>query len=170
MQVNLVAFTPNGQRKDVALQEGQYIIGRQASAQIRVPLSTVSRQHCEVLVRENTLRVRDLGSSNGTFVNDDRVQDAELHAGDVLTVGTFAFVVQINGHPASVQPPISDEDALISTPPEGTKSANGAESPEMDETVTRPGIRKSLVSDDQQEDSSIFDFDFDFENDDNPQL
>lgn len=168
MQVNLVAFTPTGQRKDVALPEGQYIIGRQASAQIRVPLSTVSRQHCEVLVRENTLRVRDLGSSNGTFVNDDRVQDAELHAGDVLTVGTFVFVVQINGHPASIQPPISDEEALMSTPPEGTKSTNGADSESMDETVTRPSVQKSTMAD--QEDSSIFDFDFDFENDDNPQL
>lgn len=167
MQVNLIAFTPSGQRKDVSLAEGQYIIGRQASAQIRVPLSTVSRQHCEVLVRDNTIRVRDLGSSNGTFVNDDRVQEAELHAGDVLTVGTFAFVVQINGHPASIQPPISDEEALMSTPPEGTKSTNGAETEAMDETVTRSGVRKGMAS---EEDSSIFDFDFDFENDDNPQL
>ncbi len=169
MQVNLVAFTPNGQRRDVPLGSGQFVIGRQASAQIRVPLSTVSRQHCEVLIRENTIRVRDLGSSNGTFVNDDRVQDAELHAGDVLTVGTFAFVVQINGHPATIERPVSDEEALMSTPPDGTKQIdNGSDDRSMDETVTRPSIQKSAMS--EPEDSSIFDFDFDFENDDNPQL
>lgn len=169
MQVKLVAFTPTGQRKDIPLPAGQFVIGRQASAQIRVPLSTVSRQHCEIQILENTIRVRDLGSSNGTFVNDDRIQDAELHAGDVLTVGTFAFVVQINGHPATIERPMSDEEALMSTPPDGTKSTdNGSDDRSMDETVTRPSIQKGVVAD--TEDSSIFDFDFDFENDDNPQL
>ncbi len=167
MVVNLVAFAPNGQRKDLELPEGRHVIGRQSTAQIRVPLPTVSRQHCELMISANSVRVRDLGSSNGTYRNDDRVQEAELRAGDVLTVGTFAFVVQINGHPAHVVAPTGDSDELIETPPNGTKSPTASDS--MDETVSRTGLHKGLGTP-GTEDSSVFDFDFDFENDDNPQL
>jgi pSer/pThr/pTyr-binding forkhead associated (FHA) protein len=56
------------------------------------------------------LIVRDLGSSNGTFVNDKRVAQAQLNPGDRLTVGPVTFVVQINGEPANIKPQDTNPD------------------------------------------------------------
>ena len=49
------------------------IIGRGRSAQVTIPHSLVSRQHCEVLERDGQLVVRDLNSLNGTYVGDERI-------------------------------------------------------------------------------------------------
>jgi pSer/pThr/pTyr-binding forkhead associated (FHA) protein len=51
----------------------------------------VSRRHCELREANGQLRVRDLGSLNGTFVGRERVDEAVLWPGDLLTVGTVTF-------------------------------------------------------------------------------
>ena len=50
------------------------------------------------------LGVKDLGSSNGTYVNNGRVQEADMEAGDTLTVGPVIFTVVIDGKPEEVKP------------------------------------------------------------------
>ena len=67
------------------------IIGRGRSAQVTIPHSLVSRQHCEVLERDGQLVVRDLNSLNGTYVGDERITEAVLVPGGLLTVGTVTF-------------------------------------------------------------------------------
>lgn len=67
------------------------IIGRGRSAQVTIPHSLVSRQHCEVSEREGQLVVRDLDSLNGTYVGDERITEAVLLPGALLTVGTVTF-------------------------------------------------------------------------------
>ncbi len=48
--------------------------------------------------------MKDMGSSNGTYVNNRRVQMAEAGAGETITVGPVIFTVVINGTPAQVKP------------------------------------------------------------------
>lgn len=67
------------------------IIGRGRSAQVTIPHSLVSRQHCEILERDGKLVVRDLDSLNGTYVGDERITEAVLGPGALLTVGTVTF-------------------------------------------------------------------------------
>ena len=62
-------------------------IGRGDHCEVLIPLPQVSRAHAEVVVDGDTALVRDLGSSNGTFVNGRRIQQQPLRHGDVLTVG-----------------------------------------------------------------------------------
>ncbi len=50
------------------------------------------------------LVAKDLGSSNGTYVNGTRIAEAELKAGDRLRVGPVTFVVQVDGQPAEIKP------------------------------------------------------------------
>jgi two-component system, cell cycle response regulator len=72
------------------------LIGRSASCDIEVAqeASTVSNRHAEVLRRdETTLLVRDLGSTNGTFVNGKAVQEQELTNNDLVHVGDLIFKV-----------------------------------------------------------------------------
>ena len=66
-------------------------IGRGRGASIMLPHPLVSRQHCELFETNGRLMVRDLGSLNGTFVNNERISEATLQPGELLTVGAVTF-------------------------------------------------------------------------------
>jgi pSer/pThr/pTyr-binding forkhead associated (FHA) protein len=78
--------------KRLALPNAQVIIGRDATCQIRVESEEVSRHHCSLRNAPEGLVVRDLGSRNGTFLNDFRIEaEAVLKPGDTLRVGPMQF-------------------------------------------------------------------------------
>jgi pSer/pThr/pTyr-binding forkhead associated (FHA) protein len=62
-------------------------IGRSVRSDIQLPHESVSRSHAEIVVHDDAFFVRDKASRNGTFLNDTRVDERELRAGDVLTIG-----------------------------------------------------------------------------------
>ena len=66
----------------------------------------MSRRHCEIGPGEkrSELVVRDLGSSNGTYVNGKRVAETKLEPGDRLSIGPVTFIVRIDGQPAEIVP------------------------------------------------------------------
>src|SRR5205823_5330562 len=66
-------------------------IGRGRGTSIVLPHPLISRQHCELYEAGGKLMVRDLGSLNGTFVNNQRVNDSAIAPGELLTVGTVTF-------------------------------------------------------------------------------
>lgn len=76
---------------------GSTVIGRGAEADLRLTDTGVSRRHAEIRVDGETVQVRDLGSTNGTWVNGRRVQTATLLDGDTVTVGTTELVVRTAG-------------------------------------------------------------------------
>ncbi|MFM8952053.1 MAG: ATP-binding protein [Planctomycetaceae bacterium] len=76
-----------GARYDLAGHEGALTIGREAGNAIRLEDSEVSRRHAEIRRVGDTFVVGDLKSSNGTFVNDRKVERAELASGDRIRVG-----------------------------------------------------------------------------------
>jgi hypothetical protein len=75
------------------LPAGNTTVGRHPESDIFLNDVTVSRQHCRFVVNNEGLTVEDSGSTNGTYVNDVRVDKAELGAGDEVLVGRFHFVV-----------------------------------------------------------------------------
>ena len=68
-------------------------IGRSPGAEFIVDAALVSRLHCQITAGMISLQVKDLGSTNGTFVNGKRVQIAELYEGDTLSVGRLELTV-----------------------------------------------------------------------------
>jgi pSer/pThr/pTyr-binding forkhead associated (FHA) protein len=105
MQVNLVYFRPDGERKDIPLHGSEVLIGRAEDCNLRIPLAAVSRQHCRIIVGDDEVVIEDLGSANGVYVNSERVQRQSLGAGDKVTIGQAAFVVQVDGEPKKVKRP-----------------------------------------------------------------
>jgi pSer/pThr/pTyr-binding forkhead associated (FHA) protein len=99
MQVVLVMFRGEGERRSFSITRDVTIVGRREDCDFRIPLGEISRKHCRIIKDDSGLKVEDLGSSNGTFHNGERVQTCELSPGDTLQVGSVAFVVQIDGTP-----------------------------------------------------------------------
>src|SRR5271166_1986138 len=84
------------------LMDGVNSIGRHDDCLIRIKSSQVSRRHCEVFEVADKLTIRDLGSSNGTFVNGKKVSGQQvLKHGDELTVGAVTLRVAKLGQPAT---------------------------------------------------------------------
>lgn len=170
MDVRLIIAKPDGSKKEIAVKPGRYVIGRKPDAELRIPIPSVSRDHCELVNDGRSLVVRDLGSSNGTFRNKERIKQATLSAGDRLEVGTFVMTVQIDGQPhsgASVPTDEDDEEVIL-----GNRAAEmDLDDSGLGETLKRPApggpSRPAAMGTD---DSSIFEFDFDFEDDDRPKL
>ena len=63
--------------------------GRSPKSDIFLDDVTVSRRHCQFIAHEGGFLVRDSGSLNGTYVNRERVDQAELHAGDEVQIGKY---------------------------------------------------------------------------------
>src|SRR5205823_14486703 len=92
-----------GQALDV---EGAAVIGRDpASAALVIEDSEASRRHASVIPEGQSLNVEDLGSTNGTFVNGERLVGAQvLVPGDRLRLGTTVFEVTLTGSRPSAAP------------------------------------------------------------------
>jgi pSer/pThr/pTyr-binding forkhead associated (FHA) protein len=69
-------------------------LGRAPRADFIVDAALVSRLHCRLTAGETSLEVVDLDSTNGTFVNDQRVDRAQLAPGDRLRVGRVELMVE----------------------------------------------------------------------------
>lgn len=104
MNVKLVMFREDGERREFSLSLGSTIIGRKNGCDVRIPLSEVSRKHVELRVDKKGLFAKDLGSANGTYVNNKKVTEVQLSAGDHLIIGPVVFTVQVNGKPSEIRP------------------------------------------------------------------
>ena len=133
MQVVLVMFRPDGQRRSFSVVRDMTVIGRREDCDLRIPLGDVSRKHCRLIKDGEALRVEDLGSSNGTYRNGNRVQQSDLTAGDTLQVGPVVFVLQVDGSP--------EDDALqpVIAGAAGAAAAAGEEELEVVEEGGEPG-------------------------------
>ena len=75
------------------LPPGETTVGRHRSSDIALDDITVSRKHCRFLLNEDGLLMEDAGSTNGSYVNDQRLDSASLKPGDRLLIGKFHLVV-----------------------------------------------------------------------------
>lgn len=97
MKVSLVVASGAHQGKSIPIVGPQFIIGRDPGCQLRPASQAVSKQHCAVLVRDGKVYVRDMGSTNGTQLNDATLksEEREVKANDLLKVGPLDFTVRI---------------------------------------------------------------------------
>jgi pSer/pThr/pTyr-binding forkhead associated (FHA) protein len=133
----------------------QFLIGRDPQCHLRPASPIISKRHCAVLTKNNKAFVRDLGSTNGTYVNDEVIQAERLLTdGDVIKIGPLAFQVHIEEVVAVDKPtpppkvkqeggPSNDEDIaamLLSLQEEGGEAAaaggDGAPSEEIPSGTT----------------------------------
>lgn len=88
----------------VELHKPSMMLGRHSEADVRLALPDVSRRHCRFVFGDGAWQVVDLHSLNGIWVNEVRLDEATLSAGDRLRVGSLTFAVEYATHP------IADEE------------------------------------------------------------
>lgn len=92
MAAILIILSGKHQGKRLTLPEGEAVIGRDESCQIRLATNEVSRQHCRLVCEGDHVVVHDLSSRNGTLINDVAIHgQSKLQPGDILRVGPAAF-------------------------------------------------------------------------------
>lgn len=114
LDVAFVVNLPGSGPKRYPMRQSAMRLGRSDQSDIVVKDSSVSSRHCDFIKEGGAVFVRDLGSSNGTFVNEERVTELELRQGDVLRVGNAVTVtVQIGNAPVPMVPtgPVDNEVA-----------------------------------------------------------
>jgi len=79
---------------------GRHVFGRDAKCDFTVSSDTVSSQHARLELRDGRLTVTDLGSSNGTFVNGERVRERVLNLGDTVKFDVESYRVEGPADPA----------------------------------------------------------------------
>lgn len=83
--------------QSIALTKKKFLIGREQDCQLRPNSELVSRHHCVFTVDDFSCRLRDLGSTNGTSVNGERIRkETVLEPGDRVIVGNLEFEVKVN--------------------------------------------------------------------------
>lgn len=102
LQAELKVVEGKQQGKAVPLNVKKFLIGREQDCQLRPNSDQVSRHHCVFTIDDYTVRLRDLGSTNGTIVNGERIQgQVVLKEGDLIQIGKLSFQLVIR-QPAPV--------------------------------------------------------------------
>jgi pSer/pThr/pTyr-binding forkhead associated (FHA) protein len=153
MNTNLVLFKKSGEAKTFELPSSVTVVGRRQDCDLCVPLMVVSRRHCELNQDQGQLRLRDLGSRNGTFVNGRRVEETQLKPGDEIQIGPVKFGVQINGEPAELK--ISD--SAIMQPPEDLAEFEQESAAQKENLEGTPDDAPNEVDMSQSHPTEIFD-------------
>jgi predicted component of type VI protein secretion system len=110
------------------------LIGRAEEAKFRIQQDSVSRRHCEVFIKDGGVYVRDLGSTNGTFLDGEQVTAAVasfVRPGGEVRVGGVVFRVEYQPAAAAVDP--DDDTASLETVPMDQPPAGEAPADEMAE-------------------------------------
>lgn len=163
MDIRLIRFKEDGQPREFRVKDDRCLIGRLSTSDLSVPLSSVSREHCEIFVQDGAVYLKDLDSRNGTFRNEERVEGTvALAPGDRIAIGPIIFTVQIEGEPAELEPPLMEAPTLTTAKPKSNSSSAGTGGGEDDSAEELSDLIKQMQSDD----SSVFDLDMYLDDDD----
>jgi predicted component of type VI protein secretion system len=106
MEIKLIVAGGKQTGKEIPIAGRKFLIGRSEECQLRPQHTEVSRKHCVILVEERSASIEDCGSTNGTFVNDQRITGRrELKDGDRIRVGVLGLVVRMTAAVAAEKKP-----------------------------------------------------------------
>lgn len=101
MRIKLVVVGGKLAGKEIVVRTAQFLIGRDETCNLRPASNMVSKLHCALVTADTGVWLRDLKSTNGTFVNGKKVAErVQLSDGDELRVGPLTLKVHIEGEPA----------------------------------------------------------------------
>jgi pSer/pThr/pTyr-binding forkhead associated (FHA) protein len=103
MQASFTVISGPHRGQTFQIPRGKFIIGRETDCRLVLGSNAVGRHHCVLLLDDYTLRIRDLASKNGTFVNRDQTRTGEriLVSGDTIRVADLVIRIDLEAGTAS---------------------------------------------------------------------
>jgi len=93
-------------------------VGRVSDNSFEIPEASVSSHHAEILLRGNDVLVKDLNSTNGTFINGEKIAEAILKPGQILRLGMVEMRLETGEAAAAMRKQVLDQTRVI---PQGVK-------------------------------------------------
>ena len=90
----LLIKSDGAQTQSLELRLGTTRLGRSEDNDFQIDHPTISSRHCEILLEADSAMVRDLGSTNGTFIEGQPVKEARLQSGQTLQLGDVQMVLE----------------------------------------------------------------------------
>ncbi len=119
----LVVLNAGLSGRSLELTVDKTTIGRVEDNTFQIAEASVSSHHCEILLRGSDVVIKDLNSTNGTFINGEKISETVLKPGQTLRLGQVELRLETEGAPAPTPPPA----AAAAPAPAGPKK--------MDQTV-----------------------------------
>jgi predicted component of type VI protein secretion system len=130
MEIRLLVVQGKPLGKEIPVKERRFLIGRSEECHLRPNSELISRIHCELRADGDAVRLRDLGSSNGTIVNGERIEDEVLiNDGDLVQVGPLGFQVIVVQSPAKTAAPAASEVQEVPNAVAAAPAARAAATP-----------------------------------------
>ena len=124
------------------IPRGKFILGRETDCHLVLDSNSVSRHHCVLLMDDYTLRIRDLASKNGTFVNRDqtRVGERVLAHGDRVRLGDLVIRVELES--SAISPSAASLETKDVGPETIDHAGHSPEKPKFDQPTSAEASRK----------------------------
>lgn len=150
-ELKLIVLAGAKEGTQIPLKKSKFIIGRSSECTLRAASDAISRRHCAILRTKDGWVARDLGSRNGTYLNDEKIESpSPLSVGDELRIGPLKFRVD-----ASDKAKASESDrATKSELPDMPRSTKPVKKPEKspseeqqigDSSATEDDISRWLI-------------------------
>ncbi len=118
MKVSLVVAQGVHKGKSIPIHVAEFVVGREETCQLRPSSPAISKKHCAIIIKSGKVYLRDFGSTNGTFVNNQQISgEVEVSHSDQLRVGPLEFVLQVIATPASKSSSKSGISNKLTPPP-----------------------------------------------------
>jgi len=139
--VKLVLNGPNGQSQELPLPPGLSRVGRNDANDVQIEHPSVSSFHCEITSTGSAVIIKDLGSTNGTFIERQPVQEAVLAPGQRLQLGSVELVLDAPPPSETVgQPQPVPAVQAPNKPPISVRLAHSVPSAEAAAQVSAPAL------------------------------
>jgi len=135
MKLSLVVLAAGKQEgKVLEIKVPQFIVGRDPECHLRPTSPMISKKHCALIQKGEKVYIKDFGSTNGSYVNDQPVQNAavQLKNGDTLKIGPLLFSVRLE---AGIVSPAAQPTSA----PQEAASKTGPAAPKLGKAVAKPG-------------------------------
>ena len=119
---------------EIELKPGPNFIGRGFANDVKIPDPSVSGSHCQILVDNLSVMIKDLGSTNGTFVNRSSVREASLQPGQTIHVGGVEILF------------VGDDPGNALVPPPPTMGGGGTPAASAPPMAPRTALRPAYAA------------------------
>lgn len=141
----LVVISEGFTGRSIEIKTEKVSIGRVEENTFHLPEPSISSHHCELFMKGQDVIVRDLNSTNGTFINGEKVTEAPLKTGQILRLGQVELRLETGTAPASSTKRVLDQTKVI---PQGVKLGDleqGGRPTHLESSVFRKKTNKTTL-------------------------